>query len=435
MRGGTRRATGHRDRPMTIRPDAIEPGLLPVFRYFLVALWVLVSLTLCGTLGKTAVVPDYFSIMIWAHSTVLLPYMFWNQLRMLLGRAYLPLALGVAGVAPVLELALATALRMRHGLTGNAALVDPASLILWLALPLLLISAQYGMRVLFAFTAGTSILSTILALALAASGGPSATAAAQQALGRFVVFSVVGVVIVSLSKAQRRQRAEQERKTAQMAQFAMTLEQLAVSRERNRIARDVHDTLAHTLSALSVQLGALGVLWEKDPTAAQVTLRQLHDMTRGGLDEARRALHELRAGPIEDLGLVLALRRLAERAADRAGFQLAFVAPPYVTGPRPEIEQQVYRVAEEALNNIVRHAGARKVDLALAQHGATLRLTIADDGMGFEPPSGDQRPDGHYGLAGMRERALLIGAALEVQSHPRAGTTIRLICDLAREGP
>lgn len=420
---------------MSTRQPAIEPGLLPVFRYFLVAMWVLVSLTLCGTLGKRGAVPDYFDLMNWAHTSLLLAYLLWGRLRLVLGRVYLPLALGVAGAAPVVEMALATALRMRHGLAGNAAQLDPSALFLWLALPLLLISAQYGMRVLFAFTAGTSILSVILAQVLAAAGGPTTTAATQQAIARFVIFSVVGVVIVSLSKAQRRQRAEQERKTAELARYAMTLEQLAVSRERNRIARDLHDTLAHTLSALSVQLGALGVLWETDPAAARTVLRQLHDMTRAGLDESRRALHELRAGPIEELGLALALRRLAEQAADRAGFQLTYVAPPYVTGAQPEVEQQIYRIAEEALNNVVRHASARTVGVTLVQCGEALRLTIADDGTGFAPPVGSQHPAGHYGLAGMRERADLIGAALETRSQPRAGTVVQLDCDLARGSP
>jgi signal transduction histidine kinase len=421
-----------RDRLMVTRQQPIEPGLLPVFRYFLVALWTLVSLALCGTLGKRSAVPDYFNLMSWAHTTLLLPYLYWNRLRRMLGRAYLPLALGVASLAPVVEVALATALRMQHGIRGNGALVDPSSLYLWLLLPLLLISAQYGMRTLFTFTAGTSILSVVLAVALAAAGGPASATTAQQAIGRFVVFSVVGVVLVSLSKAQRRQRAEQERKHVQLAQYALTLEQLAVSRERNRIARELHDTLAHTLSALSVQLAALGVLWEKDPGAARATLQQLQDMTRGGLDEARRALHELRARPIEELGLALALRRQAEQAADRAGFQLTCTVPPYITGARTDIEQQLYQVADEALNNVVRHARARRVSVMLTQQGETLRLTIADDGAGFDPAQVDHQPGGHYGLIGMRERAALIGAALEIRSRLRQGTVVELSCQLAK---
>jgi signal transduction histidine kinase len=311
-------------------------------------------------------------------------------------------------------------------LVGTAALADLAPLYVDLLLPLLLISAQYGMRALFTFTVGTSLLSVVLGAAMARVAGVEILARySQDAAARLVLFSIAGIIVVLLTGAQRKERAEEAKRHAQLAQYATTLEQLAVTRERNRLARDLHDTLAHTLSAVSVQLSALEVLWDSDPAAARSTLQQTRQLTRTGLDEARRALHELRAQPVEELGLALALRRLSERAAQRAGLRLAFSAPPRLAGLRPEVEQHLYRIAEEALNNVVRHADARSLTVALSQDAGGTQLTVADDGCGFDPAPAAK---GHYGLIGMRERAFLMGATLEVLSQPQGGTTIRVRC-------
>jgi signal transduction histidine kinase len=412
----------------------IEPGLLRVFTFVLALQLPLVSLALCTLGGKSYAVPDYMTILVWAQTVFLLIYLSMGWLRRALGRAYLPLALIIATVGPVVWTAVGTALRMAYGLRGAAALVDPSRLYLYLLLPMLLICAQYRLRELLLATAGTSLLSILLAIPLKVVGGPDLALTVQNAIGRFIVFMLVGSIIVQLSKAQRAQRDDEARKRAQLAQYATTLELLAETRERNRLARDLHDTLAHTLSAVSVQLKALDVLWDSDPAAARATLRQTQDLTRGGLDEARRALRGLRASPVEELGFALALRRAAEQAAERGGLMLAFTCPLQLTGLRPETEQHLYRIGEEAINNVVRHALARRLWVTLTQATDETALAIADDGVGFDPahaagqsqarhpaPTGGT---GHYGLTGIRERALLLDAALDVRSRPGQGTTI-----------
>ncbi len=407
-------------------PVQIEPGLLYVFRLFLTIQWALLSLALCGIISKPVPIPDYQSIIDWIGTTLLVVYLVWHWLQRHLGRFYLPIALIAASLGPVGAQVVATALRIDHGLTGTAALADLSPLYVDLLLPLLLISAQYGMRALFTFTVGTSLLSLVIAVPMSAVAGPAVlTRYAQDAVARLVLFSIAGVIVALLTKAQRKERAEEVKRHAQLAQYATTLEQLAVTRERNRLARELHDTLAHTLSAVSVQLNALEVLWDSDPAAARATLQQTRHLTRTGLDEARRALHELRAQPVEELGLGLALQRLSERAAERAGLRLTFSAPPRLWGLRPELEQHLYRIAEEALNNVVRHANARRLTVSLAQQAGATLLTISDDGKGFDPARSSQ---GHYGLTGMRERAFLMGATLEVRSQPQKGTTIRVRC-------
>jgi signal transduction histidine kinase len=182
------------------------------------------------------------------------------------------------------------------------------------------------------------------------------------------------------------------------------------------------------LSAINVQLNALDVLWDSNSDAARKKLKQTQELTRCGLDEARRALHALRASPIDELGLALALQRAAQTAAERSGVQLSLTLPPQLSGVPPDIEHQLYRVAEEALNNVVRHARARHMGLALERTATALMLTIRDDGSGFD--SSQAPSNGHYGLVGMKERAALINASLQIQSQPGRGTIVQLTVPL-----
>jgi signal transduction histidine kinase len=157
---------------------------------------------------------------------------------------------------------------------------------------------------------------------------------------------------------------------------------LAVTQERNRLARELHDTLAHSLSAVAVQIEAAQALSEVDAAAGHKMLEQALQTTRGGLTDARRSLHALRSSPLEDLGLALALRDLAESVAARAGLKLDLQISPNLENLRPEIEQCLYRVAQEALTNVARHARAGSVRVALAGENGQVRLAVSDDGCG-----------------------------------------------------
>ena len=168
----------------------------------------------------------------------------------------------------------------------------------------------------------------------------------------------------------------------QLAQYAGNLEELTISRERNRMARELHDTLAHTLSGLSVQLETARAFWDVDEGTAKELLDQSLAATRSGLQETRRALQSLRATPLEDLGLVLALKGLAESAESRAGLTLDLDLPTQPLTLTPAIEQAVYRIAQEAVNNVIKHATAKTLMLSL-QTGNPIELVVADDGVGF----------------------------------------------------
>jgi signal transduction histidine kinase len=220
------------------------------------------------------------------------------------------------------------------------------------------------------------------------------------------------------------------RANAQLTHYATTLEQLATSRERNRLARELHDTLAHTLSGMAVQLEAAKTLWDMDPAQARDMLDQSLTATRSGLTETRRALQALRAAPLEDLGLVLAVCTLAESVAAQTGATLTWQGPDAarVENLSPDVEQCVYRVAQEALENVARHAGAKHLTVQLTQDKGRLTLQISDDGRGFDLSKASAN-NHHLGLTGMRERAEMIGGILHVESRLGNGTTIRLMVE------
>jgi len=236
-------------------------------------------------------------------------------------------------------------------------------------------------------------------------------------------FLVIGYFINTLMTQLRAQQDSLEQANAQLLHYASTLEHLTISRERNRMARELHDTLAHTLSGLTVQLETVKAYWNVDAVAAQTMLDKSLDATRSGLQETRRALKSLRASPLDDLGLSLALRRMAESAAHRANLALDLALPEQIPLLAPDIEQCIYRVAQEAVANVTHHANAKNLKVHLTVNGE-ISLLVQDDGRGFKEQSAES-PD-HFGLSGIRERAHLVGGKLIIDSHPGQGTTIRL---------
>ncbi len=238
-----------------------------------------------------------------------------------------------------------------------------------------------------------------------------------------ISLSIAWIINQSLRKL-RLQHEDLKRANQELLEFASTVEELAISRERVRMARDLHDTIAHSLSGLSVQLETVDGYWDVDDHLARQHLQQAQATVRQGLQETRRAMKALRASPLDELGLILALRQLAETTAERAGLQLSMQLPKHLPHLAHEAEQTIYRVAQEATNNIVYHAAAQRLELQLVAHNGRIHLRVRDDGTGFE--WSDMVQNGHYGLAGMRERAALAGGILEITTGKGQGTVIVL---------
>ena len=289
---------------------------------------------------------------------------------------------------------------------------------------LIVVSWQYRLRIAIAYIAGTSLVDAVLVPALITSPLQMLTQLAF-IFARTVIFLILAGVITYLVDVQNRQHRSLIEANAKLARYVAVVEDLTISRERNRLARELHDTLAHTLSAASVQLEAANSLWQSDNARSHTALVQAMGITRDGLAETRRALKALRASPLDDLGLVLALKELGDLTRQRSGANVTVAMPAQLEPLPAEVEQTLYRAAQEALENVVRHANARHVELALQQQGATLRMIVRDDGVGFDVNSVRTEQE-RFGLNGMKERVSALGGRMTIDSARGAGTRIFL---------
>ncbi len=241
---------------------------------------------------------------------------------------------------------------------------------------------------------------------------------------RTVCLIVVGVFVNQLISYLRAQRESLKSANSQLTHYASTLESLTLSRERNRMSRELHDTVVHTLSGLSVQLETAKVYLDVDPETSRRLVGQSLETTRSGLQETRRAIKALRASPLDDLGLVSALLEMVKTAAERGKLSLDYTLPDQILLLSPDIEQAIFRICQEAVENVVHHARAKHLAVKLSATEEGVLLVVQDDGIGFDPESGS--PTGHFGLKGMQERAQLAGGIFSIQSKPSFGTTIQL---------
>ncbi len=198
---------------------------------------------------------------------------------------------------------------------------------------------------------------------------------------------------------------------------------LAVVEERNRLARDLHDSVTQSLFSMNLTIEATRMLLDRDTAAAAQQLTQLRERTQQTLAEMRDLIHSLRPAELSEQGLVMALRRWCERVRHEHLLPVEV----QVEGPLPlrlseQQERELFRIAQEALNNVVKHAAAARAIVRLRNNATALSLLIEDDGRGFDP-SGPLRTDA-FGTRGMRERAALLGGALTFDSRPNRGTRV-----------
>jgi signal transduction histidine kinase len=241
---------------------------------------------------------------------------------------------------------------------------------------------------------------------------------------RIPLLIVIGWIVGTLAEQERKHAQDLGAANVKLREQALATEQLATARERNRLARDLHDTLAHSLAGLVVQLQAIATLLKAEPDAARSELTKAQRIAQEGLQETRQAIQDLRVDPIEDLGLARALERLVIDFGDRAGVQVEL----HINDPQASISNsmasQIFFIAKEALNNVERHADAHCVTVTLARQAGQLLLRISDDGRGFE--AGAVAEAERFGLQGMYERAEMIGAQLSVKSEVGQGTVVQL---------
>jgi signal transduction histidine kinase len=220
--------------------------------------------------------------------------------------------------------------------------------------------------------------------------------------------------------------------------LAQTQHQLLRSREeeRSRLARDLHDSPIQSLVGLNIQLGLLLNATNLNPSATE-SLQEMRSEVRRLSSELRQVCADLRPPMLDTLGLGAALRALAKEWSDQNALETQLdLCPDATLRSLPgEVAVNLYRVAQEALVNIGKHARARQVKICLAWKEKELVMTIADDGTGFKPPDTlhGLTSQSHFGLAGMRERVGLIGGEWSLKSAPGKGTTVSVTWPAERE--
>jgi signal transduction histidine kinase len=222
----------------------------------------------------------------------------------------------------------------------------------------------------------------------------------------------------------------------QLRAYALRAEELATMRERTRLAREIHDTLAQGLAAIVMHLETGVAVFSENPSQARQHMERARKLASGHLAEARNAILELRTDALEAQSLPLALAALASAWQPWQGAsdgKATFRTNDILQDARfaPGVELACYRIAQEALSNAARHGHARHADIELSMEVDGLCLTITDDGVGFDPASIYPRDSkGGFGIIGMRERMRLLSGRLEVISAPGAGTQVFAIIPL-----
>lgn len=246
---------------------------------------------------------------------------------------------------------------------------------------------------------------------------------------------IYGAMRTSSSRGELIQQLEQAKRELESSRQRDA--ELAVLRERERIARDMHDSLGHALVALTVQLEAVQRLYRVDPERASAQVDQMKSLTRDSMDVLRRSIAGLREPGLDGRALGAALSQLCVSIGERAQLDVACTIDPALSELRGDTADVLWAVAQEALVNVQKHARARSVTLTLRAAGGNVELLVQDDGVGLG--EGDLHKTEHYGVRGMRERLAALGGLLELGSSDAGpsgvsvGTRLRAVLPVSMQ--
>jgi len=240
------------------------------------------------------------------------------------------------------------------------------------------------------------------------------------------VFVYVVLFIRQVSARNTAQTLLKDLETAhdRLRKYAAEVEELTLIHERERMGRELHDTLAQGLAGLIMQLEAADChLEDGDTEHARAVLHQAMERTRATLHEARRAIQALRASVLDRQDLTQAVRREVDQFVATTDIPCSYEVDADVLDVPPDRAQHILRVVQESLSNVARHARATQVEIRIENLGDDVRMVVRDDGVGFDPAV---KHEG-FGLAGMRERATQMGGKLQVHSSAADGTKVELL--------
>jgi signal transduction histidine kinase len=248
-------------------------------------------------------------------------------------------------------------------------------------------------------------------------------------LSNVLLFSltlIFALLLINALLAERQSREQLEKvhqelelTHAQLRQYALRIEDQATLQERNRIAREIHDGLGHTLAAQTIQMNNALLFWQSNRDKAWMALKQAKQLGAEALLEVRKSISVLRSNPLQGKSLEFALEKLLQDFQHTTGIQVSddIHLPQSLSA---DVNTTLYRIVQESLTNIYKHAQASTVDVALQQQAGRIHLAIADNGKGFNPT---QNTTG-FGLQGMRERAAALGGQLDIASQLGSGCRI-----------
>ena len=347
---------------------------------------------------------------------------FWPWIQNKLGKAFLPAIIILVCALPIGVNQVAIRYLFQGPLPAPGNLL--ASVVPFLLIALILIAWQYRWQHILLFSLIIALLNVAFLFSFYPYREDPFTAGLFAILNQVVIFLVVGFFINVMVGWLNSQKRALEEANLKLTNYSATLEDLAVSRERNRIAQELHDTLSHTLSGLSLQQETMKAYWDVDIATARKILEMSQGATRSGLEETRRVLMALRAKPLVELGLAPAIRQMAEEASAKAGLTLDLNLDEAIPPLSSATEQCLYRVAQEAITNVIKHARAKTLTVKLECKANRVLLVVQDDGVGFDI---DTKSDNkNFGLLGMKERSEFVKGELNITSQPGIGTTVNL---------
>jgi signal transduction histidine kinase len=234
------------------------------------------------------------------------------------------------------------------------------------------------------------------------------------------------IAFTELAQRERQAREELQKANQQLAEYAAQVEQLATMRERNRLAREVHDTLGHYLTVINVQLEVVTKLIDSNPARAKEAAGKAKELASEGLSEVRRSVSALRPTPLEDKPLPEAIRGLIETSRD-TGLMVTFEQAGAARTLSSEMETVLYRAAQESLTNIRKHAHASAATVCLTYQADTVSLRVRDNGIGRQ---GDED---NVGLNALRERVAALNGTVLAENHLEGGFVLELTLPISNE--
>jgi signal transduction histidine kinase len=287
-------------------------------------------------------------------------------------------------------------------------------------------SLKTGMLWILGFTLVTAIVFFIYAPPLQALAGLLPFSAG------FWFFGTFGRALVSAEEARiesQRLLKEVQEAHLQLQEYAARIEELAISEERNRLSREMHDTLGHRLTVSAVQLEGAQRLIHRDPDRAEQMIETVREQVRDALTELRRTVATLREPLEADLALSSAINRLSKYFQEATDLKIHLQIPDEVP-PLPHAHRlAIYRAAQEALTNIQKHANASQCWLRLQVEPGQVSLVVSDDGQGYPK----EIREAAFGLMGMRERSAHLGGDLQLDKRENGGAELRLTLPLPKE--